>query len=123
MTPHVVDEVLSDDLRVLQETEPSVYSTPLRPDTANELRRMMTVGVRQGVADRAALPGVSVAGKTGTAETGIGDGRSFWFTGFAPSEQPDIAVAVVVEGVAADGNGNTVAAPIARAVMEKAVNR
>jgi peptidoglycan glycosyltransferase len=123
MTPHVVDEALSDDLRVLQETEPSVYSTPLRPDTAREMRRMMELGVRQGVANQAAIPGVSVAGKTGTAETGIGNGRSFWFTGFAPAEKPDIAVAVVVEGEASDGTGNSVAGPVARAVMEKAVNR
>ena len=123
MTPHVVDEALSDDLRVLQETEPSVYSTPLRPDTARELRRMMELGVRQGVANQAAIPGVSVAGKTGTAETGIGNGRSFWFTGFAPAEEADIAVAVVVEGESSDGTGNSVAGPIARAVMEKAVNR
>lgn len=123
MTPRLVDTVLSDDLRVLQESEPSVYSTPLSGRTARELERIMIKGVDEGVASRAAIPGVSVAGKTGTAETGVGDGRSFWFTGFTPADQADIAVAVVVEGVASDGTGNSVAAPVARAVIEEVVSR
>lgn len=123
MTPQIVDTVLADDLEVLRETEPSVYSTPLSGRTARELERMLIRSVDDGVAGAAALPGVDVAGKTGTAETGIGDGRSFWFTGFTPADQGDIAVAVVVEGEAADGTGNSVAGPIARAVFSEAVNR
>jgi peptidoglycan glycosyltransferase len=123
MTPQIVDTVLADDLEVLRETEPSVYSTPLSGRTARELERMLIRSVDDGVAGAAALPGVDVAGKTGTAETGIGDGRSFWFTGFTPADQGDIAVAVVVEGEAADGTGNSVAGPIARAVLSEAVNR
>ncbi|MCB1273341.1 MAG: penicillin-binding protein 2, partial [Leucobacter sp.] len=61
-----------------------------------------------------------VAGKTGTAEDGQGS-YSLWFTGFAPVDDPQVAVAVVVEN--AQGFGNTVAAPIARAVMEAVLNR
>jgi peptidoglycan glycosyltransferase len=123
MSPQLVQEVLANDLRLLEEFEPSVYSTPISKRTANELSRMMVNGVSQGVASAAQIPGVPVAGKTGTAETGIGEGRSFWFTGFAPANDPKIAVAVVVEGESADGTGNSVAGPIARAVLEKGVGQ
>jgi len=123
MTPRLVDEVLADDLRVLQAPEPTVYSTPLSGRTARELERILINGVSNGVANQARLPGVDVAGKTGTAETGIGDGRYFWFTGFIPADQADIAIAVVVEGQEGEGTGNTVAAPIARAVLSEAVSQ
>jgi len=123
MTPQLVDEVLANDLRVLNQFEPAVYSTPMSKRTANELRRIMVEGVQNGVASQGQVTGIPVAGKTGTAETGIDEGRSFWFTGFAPANDPKIAVAVVVEGDAADGTGNSVAGPIARAVLEQVVNR
>ncbi len=123
MTPQLVEEILANDLRVLDEFEPSVYSTPMSKRTANELRRIMVEGVQNGVASQGQVTGIPVAGKTGTAETGIDDGRSFWFTGFAPANDPKIAVAVVVEGDAADGTGNSVAGPIARAVLEQVVTR
>ena len=123
MTPQLVDEVLANDLRILDEFEPAVYSKPMSKRTANELRRIMVEGVQNGVASQGQVTGIPVAGKTGTAETGIDDGRSFWFTGFAPANDPKIAVAVVVEGDAADGTGNSVAGPIARAVLEQVVTR
>jgi len=123
MTPQLVDEVLANDLRILDEFEPAVYSQPMSKRTANELRRIMVEGVQNGVASQGQVTGIPVAGKTGTAETGIDDGRSFWFTGFAPANDPKIAVAVVVEGDAADGTGNSVAGPIARAVLEQVVTR
>jgi len=123
MTPYLVDTVLADDLRALREAEPTVYSTPMSDSTASELARIMTLGVSTGVANQAAIPGIAIAGKTGTAETGIGDGRYFWFTGFTPGDDVDIAVAVVVEGDASEGTGNTIAAPIARAILSEAVNR
>ena len=121
MTPRLVEEVLANDLRVLERSESSVYSTPMSSRTAEEVGRMMVSSVQQGVASAAQISGVTVAGKTGTAETGIGEGRSFWFTGFAPANAPEVAVAVVVEGDSADGTGNSVAGPIARAVLEKVV--
>lgn len=123
MTPQLVDEVLAPDLRVIDQFEPAVYSTPLSPQTALELNRILVAGVQNGVASQAQIPGVQVAGKTGTAETGVGEGRSFWFTGYAPADNPQIAVAVVVEGQSADGTGNSVAGPVARAVLEAMVSR
>ena len=123
MSPTLVDQVLSPDLRVLEQTRPREYSTPISPATAAEISRMMVAGVSQGVANQASIPGIAVAGKTGTAETGIRDERSFWFTGFAPAENPQIVVAVVIEGDSSEGTANRVAAPIARTILEAGVKR
>jgi len=118
MKPSLVDEIIAPNLSVIRSSEPSIYSRPLSTGTAAELTRMMVGNVERGVASGAIISGLNVAGKTGTAETGIGSGRTFWFTGFAPAESPRMAIAVVVEGDRADGTGNTVAAPIAKAILE-----
>lgn len=123
MRPNLVDSIIAPNLRVLQGFEPAVYSSPVSPSTARELTRMMVGNVSQGVASNAAIVGMDVAGKTGTAETGIDTGRSFWFTGFAPADAPQVVVAVVVEGDRSEGSGNSVAAPIARKVMEAVIKR
>lgn len=88
--------------------------------TAARLRDMMVSAVASGTGQAAAIDGVSVAGKTGTAQHGDGP-PTVWFTGFAPAEDPRVAVAVVVEeggGVGDEATGGRIAAPIARAVME-----
>jgi penicillin-binding protein A len=80
--------------------------------------------VRSGTATRAAVPGVSVAAKTGTAQT-VGDEAHAWLVGFAPAEAPTVAVAVVVEsqpGVV-EATGGRVAAPIAAAVLQAALTQ
>ena len=123
MRPNLVDSIIAPNLRVLQGFEPAVYSSPVSPSTARDLTRMMVGNVSQGVASNAAIVGINVAGKTGTAETGIDTGRSFWFTGFAPAEAPQVVVAVVVEGDRSEGSGNSVAAPIARKIMEAVIKR
>jgi peptidoglycan glycosyltransferase len=67
-----------------------------------------------------------VAGKTGTAENGTDEPYSLWFTGFAPADDPQVAVAVVVEnggGRGQSGSGNAIAAPIAKKVMEAVLGR
>ena len=123
MKPNLVDQVIAPNLRVLQSYEPTIYSRPLSSQVAQEMTRMMVRNVSQGVASAAGIPGISVAGKTGTAETGIGDGRSFWFTGFAPAENPELAIAVVIEGSSSEGTANSVASPVARTIMEAVMNR
>jgi peptidoglycan glycosyltransferase len=123
MSPTLVDQVLSPDLRVINQTEPRVYSEPVTEEVARELNRLMVASVSRGVANQAAIPGIDVAGKTGTAETGIGNGRSFWFTGFAPADNPTIVVAVVIEGDSSEGTANRVAAPIAKTILEAGVRR
>ena len=80
----------------------------------------MMVGVfDNGTGTNAQIPGVRVAGKTGTAQTAPGKPADAWFVSFAPAEAGDVAVAVVVEGVPNDGqiSGGRLAAPVAKAVM------
>ena len=74
------------------------------------------VVVKAGTATSAQIPGITVAGKTGTAEVANGTGNQAWFIAFAPVDHPKIAVAVTVERTS--GQGGTVAAPIAKQVME-----
>jgi peptidoglycan glycosyltransferase len=121
MSPTIVDSVLARDLSPLAPFTPVEYSTPIGPETASILRDMMVAGVSDGVASGARIRGVSVAGKTGTAENGEGQPYTLWFTGFAPAENPRVAVVVVVEnggGVGQSASGNSLVAPIARKIME-----
>jgi peptidoglycan glycosyltransferase len=87
---------------------------------------MMEKVVTDGTGTRAQIPGVRVAGKTGTAQQGKGEPPHAWFTAFAPSDDPKVAVAVVVEDGGSAGSeaaGGAVAAPIAKSVMEAVLDR
>lgn len=126
MTPQLVDLVVASNLNVLAQPVPTVYSSPISRQTAGLLTRMMVDSVEVGVASRAGIPQVAVAGKTGTAQNGPRDPYTLWFTGFAPAEAPRVVVTVVVEdggGIGQNGTGNQIAAPIARAVMEAVLNK
>ncbi len=118
--PYLVDKLLGPDLSVLDVTQPREISRAVSPQVAAQLREMMIGVVQSGSGTAARIPGVTVAGKTGTAEHGEGEAPHAWFTAFAPANDPDVAVAVIIE----DGGGNTeatggrVAAPIARQVIE-----
>jgi peptidoglycan glycosyltransferase len=93
------------------------FSIASSSDAANTVRGFMVEGVDNGYASKAAIPGVKVAGKTGTAE--VGDGTSHaWFIGFAPADAPRIAVAVIMEH---QGAGSDFAAPAAQRVMRTAL--
>jgi penicillin-binding protein A len=98
-----------------------VWKEAVSEQTAQTLTQLMVDVVDNGTGRAAAIPGVKVAGKTGTAQTAEGQPPHAWFIAFAPAEQPRIAVAVVVEGGGDLGNeatGGKLAAPIAKAVME-----
>jgi peptidoglycan glycosyltransferase len=126
MRPTLIDKILAPDLSVRQQLEPEEFSRPISDNTSATLTQMMVNGVENGAASNARIGGVSVAGKTGTAENGDEDPYTLWFTGFAPADNPQIAVAVVVEdggGLGQEGYGNLVAAPIAKAVMEAVLNK
>jgi peptidoglycan glycosyltransferase len=114
MRPHLVDEVRNADGQVVRRTKPSVESDVMKPATASALASMMSQVVREGTGTAAALSGIDVAGKTGTAE--VGGTNQAWFIAFAPVTSPRIAIAVTVERT--PGQGGTVAAPIAKRVME-----
>jgi penicillin-binding protein A len=122
MSPTLVDSIVAPDLSVLQSLQPTQYSQPLSAENAEVMTRMMVDGVSNGVANNARIEGVAVAGKTGTAENGAGEPYTLWFTGFAPADDPRVAVAVVLED-RQTGFGNLLAAPIAREVMKAVLSR
>jgi peptidoglycan glycosyltransferase len=115
MRPHLVSEVRDRDGRLVRRVKPSEQSEVMEQDTAAELARMMSNVVEEGTGTAAALEGIEVAGKTGTAE--VGAVNQAWFIAFAPVQQPRVAIAVTVERTA--GQGGTVAAPIAKQVMQE----
>lgn len=122
--PHVVASVRSPDGEVLRTTEPERWTAPpgdglaVSPQTANQLHAMMVDVVASGTGTGAQIDGVEVGGKTGTAQTGADP--SVWFVGFADD---DVAVAVVLPDEGSDATGGGVAAPIARQVMQAAMNQ
>jgi peptidoglycan glycosyltransferase len=123
MKPHVMAEIRDTEGRRLRGYEPQPWLTMTSPQTAAAVRDMMIGVVEGGTATRAAIPGVRVAGKTGTAQT-TGNDAHVWFIGFAPADDPRVAVAVIVEsqpGVS-EATGGRVAAPIARTVMQAALS-
>lgn len=116
MAPHVVDRILEPDGSVLTKTAPEELGRAVAAGTAADLTAMMELAVESGTGTAARIPGVRVAGKTGTAETGRPGRNDVWFIGFAPADAPRVAVAVALSEQA--GTGGAVAAPIARALIE-----
>lgn len=120
MTPYLVDRTLTADLAVIETNSPKVFSTPMSESTARELNEMMIGVVENGTGTRAAIPGIQVAGKTGTAEISAEVPAHAWFIGYAPADNPQIAIAVLVENggnVGFGGDGGRLAAPIAQQVL------
>ena len=125
MSPYLVQSVIGSDLSVIETAQPRELSAAVTPEVAGQLRDMMIEVVKRGTGTRAQIPGVEVAGKTGTAEHGSRRAHA-WFISFAPAEDPQIAVAVIVEDGAPAGSeasGGAVAAPIAKRMMEARLNR
>ncbi|MCP4249510.1 MAG: penicillin-binding protein 2, partial [bacterium] len=114
MRPYLVSEWFDRELNILSQTDPVELRRAISPGTASVLGDFMTDAVERGTGQAAQIDGVAVGGKTGTAEI-PGEEPHAWFIGFAVGENRSVAVAVVVENA---GAGGTVAAPIARAVME-----
>jgi penicillin-binding protein A len=117
MRPQLTDRIVRKDGRVRERIEPDLQAVVMKPETAEQLAAMMSRVVEEGSGTAAALSGITVAGKTGTAE--VGANREFtqpWFIAFAPVERPRVAIAVTVERT--QGQGGTVAAPIAKSVLE-----
>ena len=120
MRPQLIERIVSPGGHTISHLKPDRLATPIKRLTADQLARMMELAVQGGTGTPAQIPGIRVAGKTGTAETGRANINTTWFTAFAPVEAPKIAIAVVVENQRG-GFGGTVAAPIARQVMEAAL--
>jgi penicillin-binding protein A len=117
MTPHLAERIVDPDGRTVQQVSARVQSVVMKPSTATAVTSMMEAVVGEGTGTQAQIPGVQVAGKTGTAETQIGTAiNNVWFIAFAPAANPRVAVAVTLEHV--PGQGASFAAPVARQVME-----
>ena len=127
MKPQLVDRVLNaNTLEPISETRPSQMSRAVSGDTADKLTEMMTGVVDDGTASVAKMGDTKVAAKTGTAQHAKGAAPHAWFISFAPADDPQIAVAVVVENGGNAGNeayGATVAGPIAKNMMEAVVEK
>ncbi|MBB6174306.1 peptidoglycan glycosyltransferase [Nocardiopsis mwathae] len=121
MKPYLVESVKDSDASVVESAQQEKLSTAVSAKTAQELTDMMVL-VTEGQdasAPGAQIPGVQVAGKTGTAEVGDGSTHN-WFISFAPANDPKIAVAVVVER--GNDSGGRAAAPVAKKMMEAVIN-
>jgi peptidoglycan glycosyltransferase len=126
MKPNLVSYVQSSTLSILEQPQPTVLGQPLNSSVASSVRDMMANAVAHGVSTNGQIKGVQVAGKTGTAQNGGSLPYTLWFTGFAPANDPKVAVAVVIEdggGMGQSGFGNLLAAPVARKVMEAVLNK
>ena len=118
--PYVVNEVRAPDGEVVRRTTPSSLGRAMTPATAAALRGMMVLAVREGFSTNAAIPGVQVGGKTGTAQSVPGMPDHSWFIGIAPVDQPRYAIAVLMEF---SGWGSLEAAPVARVVLQQALSK
>ena len=120
MTPHLIDRVVDQDGRTVKTTNPTVYSHVMKPSTAAEVTKMMEKVVEEGTGTAVQLGGISVAGKTGTAQIGaerLGPDPAVRSSRSRPAGHPKIAIAVMVDE-SNGGFGGTVAAPIAKAVLQ-----
>jgi peptidoglycan glycosyltransferase len=128
MKPYLVDETKSPKLEPIDRTKPEqMPDQPAMSSAASrDLRQMMVAVVDGGTGKTAQIPGVKVAGKTGTAQSSPDRPPYAWFVSFAPADTPAVAVAVLVQdaGVARDQiSGSGLAAPIAKAVMEAVIGK
>jgi peptidoglycan glycosyltransferase len=119
MVPRLTDKVVDQTGRTVETIKPSVYSQVMKPSTAQAVGQMMKRVVEEGTGTPAQLGGIDVAGKTGTAQVGVlgSNLTQPWFIGFAPVQNPKVAIAVTVER-SQGGFGGTVAAPIAKNVIQ-----
>ena len=118
MEPRLTSRIVDPDGRTVERIEPEKAGRVISAKTAAQLTQMMSNVVREGTGTAAALEGIEVAGKTGTAELNIPRRiNQPWFIGFAPRSKPKVAIAVTLENLVG-AQGGTDAAPIAKRVME-----
>jgi penicillin-binding protein A len=124
MTPHVASEIQDANGKLIKRIDPSPWMTATTPQVAAAVTQMMINVVQNGTGTAAQIPGVTVAGKTGTAQNAPGQAPHAWFVAFAPAQAPKYAVAVLVEhggSQGSDATGGAVAAPIAARMLRTAL--
>ena len=121
MEPHVVSRITGPDLNEIDAIEPKELNAPVDEDIAGQLRGLMIESEK----NTTGYNGEDIASKTGTAEHGAeGEAPHTWYVGFGPTEDADIAVAVVVKdggGQGQSATGGKVASPLGRAVIQAAL--
>jgi penicillin-binding protein A len=121
--PYLVQKIIGPDGSTIRNTKPRNLGRAIKPETAAALTDMMKLVVSGGTGTKAQIPGIAVAGKTGTAEaTNVKNVYNAWFVAFAPAENPQVAVAVVLQNQL-NGFGGSVAAPIAKQVIQALLGR
>ena len=120
MKPYVIDRVENDAGRVIKSYQPSSYGPLMTEEEAAELRELMTAVVEGGTAKKLSGLSYTAAGKTGSAEYNDQGDSHAWFTGFAPAQDPEICVTIIVEGA---GSGGDYAVPIARRIFDAYFSR
>jgi len=126
MKPYLVAEERSPDLDALEQAEPEALSQAVSSTVASDLREMMVEVTANGTGSAAALPGMQVGSKTGTAQSADERNPYAWFVSFAPADDPEVAVAVFVEDAnvpRSEISGGGLAGPVARSVMEAVINQ
>jgi peptidoglycan glycosyltransferase len=121
MKPRLVERIVAKDGRVKERLRPQKAADVMSAQSAAEVGQMMQHVVEEGTGTAARLSGISVAGKTGTAEIPGTSENQVWFIGYAPADNPRMAVAVTIERT--QGEGGTVAAPIAKQVLESLLGK
>lgn len=120
MQPQLVEEVRSSDLSVIDSFQAEEMQRSTSQDVADTVTDLMVSAVDNGIASGAQVSGYSVAGKTGTAEVGTAGTTDSWFTGFAPADDPQVAIAVVYEDV--ESGSASLATPSAQEMLEAVLN-
>ena len=126
MRPNLVKTARFEDLDLIDTPVPEKLSEAVSSEVAQQLKGMMLEVVRNGTGTRAQIPGVDVAGKSGTAQQGEAGPPHAWFTAFAPADDPQVAVAVVIEdggGLGDEASGGRLAAPVAQKVMRAVLDK
>jgi peptidoglycan glycosyltransferase len=126
MQPHVADRITDNDDNTVKTIDSRPWRTAMTPQVASTVTTMMVSVVQGGTGTAAQIPGVSVAGKTGTAQVQGAAAPHAWFVGFAPAEDPQVVVAVLVEhggSVGSEATGGKVAAPIAAQMIRMVLGR
>jgi peptidoglycan glycosyltransferase len=130
MQPSLIDNIFAPNLTRIRSHDSNVFNRAIKPATASALAEMMVSVVNSGTGTNAQISGISVAGKTGTAQTRPGLPAHAWFVGFAPANSTKIAIAVIVEGgevgrtaTSEEVSGNQLAAPIAQRLLTELLKR
>jgi len=126
MKPYVIEKIVGPDGNVIEQNSPEVVTRAISYDTSYQMKQIMQGVVENGTGKKAQIPGFSVAGKTGTAQIPNPKSGGYYsdryiasFIGFAPVEDPEIVMVVVVEAPRKKTHGGSVAAPIFKQIAEK----